>query len=148
MSTAASHLVALGVPELITNTYQQYEELAIELAQGFQKRRAACGNADFCDAAKASRLAKLRARIEAARLTSHLFDSRRWWHDMKLSLRVRLILFFLLFFDKTIHLIMYLYFQMNADDAGRTQSQFRTSSFSVAAQPRLQSHSRDQRLYH
>jgi predicted O-linked N-acetylglucosamine transferase (SPINDLY family) len=54
---AASLLSAIGVPELITSTQQQYEQLAIELASNPQ------------------RLAGIRTRIQDNRLTSPLFDT-------------------------------------------------------------------------
>ncbi len=55
---AASLLTALGLPELITPTVEQYEALAIALAHDRQRLRA------------------LRSRLEAGRLTMPLFDTR------------------------------------------------------------------------
>src|SRR6202044_2713396 len=57
---AASLLTAIGVPELITSTQQQYEQLAIELTSNPQ------------------RLAAIRTRIQDNRLTSSLFDTPRF----------------------------------------------------------------------
>jgi predicted O-linked N-acetylglucosamine transferase (SPINDLY family) len=57
---AASLLNAIGVPELITSTQQQYEQLAIELTSNPQ------------------RLAAIRTRIQDNRLTSSLFDTPRF----------------------------------------------------------------------
>jgi protein O-GlcNAc transferase len=57
---AASLLTAIGVPELITSTQQQYEQLAIELTSNPQ------------------RLAGIRTRIQDNRLTSSLFDTPRF----------------------------------------------------------------------
>ncbi len=54
---AASLLNAVGLPELITGSLAQYEDLAVELA------------------AKPDRLATIRARLHANRLTTPLFDT-------------------------------------------------------------------------
>jgi predicted O-linked N-acetylglucosamine transferase (SPINDLY family) len=63
--TAASLLTAIGVPELITSTQHQYEQLAIELASNPQ------------------RLAGIRARIQNNRLTSPLFDTPRFARNLE-----------------------------------------------------------------
>ena len=57
--TAASLLTAVGAPELITSTQQEYELLAIELALNPQ------------------RLREIRTKIQNNRLTSPLFDTAR-----------------------------------------------------------------------
>jgi predicted O-linked N-acetylglucosamine transferase (SPINDLY family) len=62
---AASLLTAIGVPELITSTQQQYEQLAIELASSPQ------------------RLAALRTRIQDNRLTGALFDTPRFARNLE-----------------------------------------------------------------
>ena len=62
---AASLLTALGVPELITSTQQQYEQLAIELASNPQ------------------RLAEIRTKIQDNRLTSPLFDTPRFARNLE-----------------------------------------------------------------
>jgi predicted O-linked N-acetylglucosamine transferase (SPINDLY family) len=62
---AASLLSAIGVPELITSTQQQYEQLAIELALNPQ------------------RLAGIRTRIQDNRLTSSLFDTPRFTRNLE-----------------------------------------------------------------
>ncbi len=62
---AASLLTAIGVPELMTSTQQQYEQLAIELASNPQ------------------RLAGIRARIQNNRLTSSLFDTPRFARNLE-----------------------------------------------------------------
>jgi predicted O-linked N-acetylglucosamine transferase (SPINDLY family) len=62
---AASLLAAIGVPELITSTQQQYEQLAIELASNPQ------------------RLAGIRTRIQDNRLTSPLFDTPRFARNLE-----------------------------------------------------------------
>jgi predicted O-linked N-acetylglucosamine transferase (SPINDLY family) len=62
---AASLLTAIGVPELITSTQQQYEQLAIELASSPQ------------------RLAAVRTRIQDNRLSSPLFDTRRFARNLE-----------------------------------------------------------------
>jgi predicted O-linked N-acetylglucosamine transferase (SPINDLY family) len=62
---AASLLTAIGVPELITSTQQQYEQLAIELAL----------NPD--------RLAQIRAKIQDNRLSSPLFDTPRFARNLE-----------------------------------------------------------------
>jgi predicted O-linked N-acetylglucosamine transferase (SPINDLY family) len=63
--TAASLLTALGAPELITSTQQDYERLAVELASSPQ------------------RLAKIRDKIRSNRLTSPLFDSPRFARNLE-----------------------------------------------------------------
>jgi predicted O-linked N-acetylglucosamine transferase (SPINDLY family) len=62
---AASLLMAIGAPELITSTQQRYEQLAIELAS----------NPD--------RLAEIRAKIQDNRLTSPLFDTPRFARNLE-----------------------------------------------------------------
>ncbi len=62
---AASLLTAIDVPELITSTQQQYEQLAIELASSPQ------------------RLAAIRTRIQDNRLTSPLFDTPRFARNLE-----------------------------------------------------------------
>jgi predicted O-linked N-acetylglucosamine transferase (SPINDLY family) len=62
---AASLLTALGVPELITSTQQQYEQLAIELALHPQ------------------RLAQIRAKVQDHRLGSPLFDTPRFARNLE-----------------------------------------------------------------
>jgi protein O-GlcNAc transferase len=57
---AASLLQAIGLPELITGTPEAYENLAIELAENLLK------------------LAEIRRRLADNRLTSPLFDTRRF----------------------------------------------------------------------
>jgi predicted O-linked N-acetylglucosamine transferase (SPINDLY family) len=57
---AASLLTAVGLPELVTTTMADYERLAIELATGPE------------------RLASIRAKLAANRLTTPLFDTRRF----------------------------------------------------------------------
>jgi predicted O-linked N-acetylglucosamine transferase (SPINDLY family) len=55
---AASLLVAIGLPELITSTPQAYEELAIELATNPEK------------------LAAIKRKLAGNRLTTPLFDTK------------------------------------------------------------------------
>jgi protein O-GlcNAc transferase len=62
---AASLLAAIGMPELVTQTPQDYETLAIALAQDPQ------------------RLAGLRAKLAANRLSTPLFDSSRFARDLE-----------------------------------------------------------------
>jgi predicted O-linked N-acetylglucosamine transferase (SPINDLY family) len=62
---AASLLTALGVPELITSTQQQYEELAIELSLNPQ------------------RLAQIRAKVRENRLSSSLFDTPEFARNLE-----------------------------------------------------------------
>jgi predicted O-linked N-acetylglucosamine transferase (SPINDLY family) len=62
---AASLLTALGVPELITSTQRQYEQLAIELASSPQ------------------RLAQIRAKVQDNRLGSPLFDTPRFARNLE-----------------------------------------------------------------
>jgi predicted O-linked N-acetylglucosamine transferase (SPINDLY family) len=62
---AASLLTAIGVPELITSTQQQYEQLAIELASN------------------PHRLAQIRAKIQENRLSSPLFDTPRFARNLE-----------------------------------------------------------------
>jgi protein O-GlcNAc transferase len=63
--TASSLLAAIGVPELIASTQQQYEQLAIELASNPQ------------------RLAEIRAKIQNNRRTSPLFDTPRFARNLE-----------------------------------------------------------------
>jgi tetratricopeptide (TPR) repeat protein len=62
---AASMLLSLGLPELVTQTPQDYEALALALARD------------------PVRLAGLRARLEAARTTAPLFDTPRFARDLE-----------------------------------------------------------------
>jgi predicted O-linked N-acetylglucosamine transferase (SPINDLY family) len=62
---AASLLNAIGLPELIASTQQQYEELAIELASNPQ------------------RLAQITSRLRENRLTSPLFDTPRFTRNLE-----------------------------------------------------------------
>jgi predicted O-linked N-acetylglucosamine transferase (SPINDLY family) len=62
---AASLVRTIGVPELVTSTPQQYEQLAIELTLNPQ------------------RLAGIRARIHNNRLTSSLFDTPRFARNLE-----------------------------------------------------------------
>ncbi len=57
---AASLLRAIGLPELVTHTLADYEGLALQLAR------------------EAERLRAIRAKLQANRLTTPLFDSRRF----------------------------------------------------------------------
>jgi predicted O-linked N-acetylglucosamine transferase (SPINDLY family) len=63
--TAASLLTALGVPELITSTPQEYERLAIELALDPE------------------RMATIRAKVRERRLVSPLFDTPRFARNLE-----------------------------------------------------------------
>ena len=63
--TAASLLSAIGVPELVTSTQEQYEQLAIELASNPR------------------RLAEIRTKIQDNRLTSPLFDTPRFARNLE-----------------------------------------------------------------
>jgi predicted O-linked N-acetylglucosamine transferase (SPINDLY family) len=62
---AASTLHAMGVPELVTDTLTDYENLALALARD------------------PARLAALKVRLEAARATAPLFDSARFTRNME-----------------------------------------------------------------
>ena len=62
---AASLLNAAGLPFLVTDTYEHYESIAIALSQDMDK------------------LAEIRARLEANRLTSPLFDTLRWVRNVE-----------------------------------------------------------------
>ncbi len=62
---AASQLHALGVPELVAQSWEQYFTLARQLATEPERRRA------------------LRARMQAGRTTSPLFDTRRFTRDLE-----------------------------------------------------------------
>ncbi|WP_052730172.1 O-linked N-acetylglucosamine transferase, SPINDLY family protein [Sphingomonas sp. SRS2] len=61
----ASLLQAIGLPELITRDIQAYEQLALDLAKSPE------------------RIATLKANISARRLTSPLFDTRRFARDLE-----------------------------------------------------------------
>jgi protein O-GlcNAc transferase len=62
---AASLLRAIELPELVTTSIEQYEDLAVELAT------------------HPTRLAELRERLAANRLTTPLFDSRSFVRDLE-----------------------------------------------------------------
>jgi protein O-GlcNAc transferase len=62
---AASLLQAIGLPELITTTMADYERMAIELATS------------------PDRLASIRAKLAANRLTAPLFDTRRFTQNIE-----------------------------------------------------------------
>src|SRR5262249_2402160 len=66
---AASLLTAVGLPELITGTPQQYEALAIELARD------------------PVRLAGLRSRLNENRLSAALFDTPRFRQHLDSAFR-------------------------------------------------------------
>ena len=58
-------VATLGVPELITSTQQEYEQLAIELSKDSQ------------------RLAQIRAKIQDNRLSAPLFDTPRFARNLE-----------------------------------------------------------------
>jgi protein O-GlcNAc transferase len=62
---AASLLTAIGLPELITTTPQEYEALAIELSKNPEK------------------LAALKAKLAKNRLTTPLFDTPQFTKDLE-----------------------------------------------------------------
>ncbi|MCX7627422.1 MAG: tetratricopeptide repeat protein [Methylophilaceae bacterium] len=62
---AASLLHAVGMPELVTKTLQEYAELALKLAQAPEERQ------------------RLRARLLANRTGAPLFDSKRYTQDLE-----------------------------------------------------------------
>jgi predicted O-linked N-acetylglucosamine transferase (SPINDLY family) len=62
---AGSLLHAIGLPELVTESAEAYERLALDLAT------------------RPARLAAIRARIAANRLTTPLFDSLRFTRDIE-----------------------------------------------------------------
>lgn len=62
---AASLLTAVGLPELVTDSLEAYERLALELARD------------------PGRLATIRQQIVAGRQTSPLFDSARYTHNLE-----------------------------------------------------------------
>ena len=66
---AASLLKSVELPELITTTPQQYEELAVQLAENRQ------------------RLAEIRQRLENNRLTTPLFDTKSFTRDLESAYR-------------------------------------------------------------
>jgi predicted O-linked N-acetylglucosamine transferase (SPINDLY family) len=63
--TAASLLRAIGAPELITSTQEEYEKLAVELALNPE------------------RLAEIRRKIQENRGTSPLFDTPRFARNLE-----------------------------------------------------------------
>jgi len=65
---AASQLETLGLPELITSSLEDYEALALALAKD------------------PARLAALRAKLAAARMSSPLFDADRMRHNVENAL--------------------------------------------------------------
>ena len=62
---AASLLTAVGLPELITSTAAQYEDLAVALAEDPQ------------------RLARIKLKLEQNRLTAPLFDTARFTRNLE-----------------------------------------------------------------
>ena len=64
---AASVLQAAGLPELVTHSLAQYEELAWSLATNGE------------------RLAAVRAKLERNRLTEPLFDTKRFTRDLEVA---------------------------------------------------------------
>lgn len=62
---AASLLMAAGLPELIAQDMNEYEDLAVELATNRPK------------------LAQIRAKIESSRYTNALFDTERWVRNVE-----------------------------------------------------------------
>jgi predicted O-linked N-acetylglucosamine transferase (SPINDLY family) len=66
---AASLLQSIGLPELITTAPEQYEELAVQLAENPQ------------------RLLQVRQRLENNRLTTPLFDTRSFTRDLERAYR-------------------------------------------------------------
>jgi predicted O-linked N-acetylglucosamine transferase (SPINDLY family) len=62
---AGAQLMAIGLPELITHSFAQYEALALQLARAPQ------------------RLAAYRARLKANRHTAPLFDMARYARDFE-----------------------------------------------------------------
>ena len=69
---AASLLHAVGLPELVTQTPEDYETLAVELARDPQK------------------LSHLRAKLAANRLSTPLFDTPRFTRDLE-EIYIRLV---------------------------------------------------------
>jgi predicted O-linked N-acetylglucosamine transferase (SPINDLY family) len=67
---AASLLTAIELPELITSTSQQYEDLAVELALG------------------PNRLADIKRRLVQNRLTTRLFDTPRFTKSLEAAYRI------------------------------------------------------------
>jgi predicted O-linked N-acetylglucosamine transferase (SPINDLY family) len=67
---AASLLTAIELPELITSTSQQYEDLAVELALG------------------PKRLADIKRRLAQNRLTTRLFDTLRFTQSLEAAYRI------------------------------------------------------------
>jgi protein O-GlcNAc transferase len=62
---AASQLYALGFPELVASSRQEYEDIAIELGNNPEK------------------LKSLKSRVQDARLTSPLFDTKKYTQDLE-----------------------------------------------------------------
>ena len=67
---AASLLTAVGMPELITHTPQQYEELAVHLATHPEE------------------LSALRSRLQGLRTQSPLFDGKRFTQDLEKAYQI------------------------------------------------------------
>eukprot|EP00595_Chromulina_sp_UTEXLB2642_P001379 CAMPEP_0196763636 /NCGR_PEP_ID=MMETSP1095-20130614/4456_1 /TAXON_ID=96789 ORGANISM="Chromulina nebulosa, Strain UTEXLB2642" /NCGR_SAMPLE_ID=MMETSP1095 /ASSEMBLY_ACC=CAM_ASM_000446 /LENGTH=224 /DNA_ID=CAMNT_0042117251 /DNA_START=1983 /DNA_END=2660 /DNA_ORIENTATION=- len=65
---AASLLNAVGLPELVTTTYEDYEELAVALALD------------------PNRLYSMRLHLESTRDNNAAFDTRRWVHNLESGL--------------------------------------------------------------
>jgi predicted O-linked N-acetylglucosamine transferase (SPINDLY family) len=66
---AASALTALGMPELITHSLEEYERSALQLVR------------------EPERLARLRTRVEQQRLSAPLFDTARYTRELEAAYR-------------------------------------------------------------
>lgn len=71
---ALSHLLNLGLPELVVSSFEEYEELAVGLAKDAQ--------------AGGRLLADLRQRLATARTTQPLFNTKLWLKDFEAGLEL------------------------------------------------------------
>jgi len=64
----------IGIPEMIVGSLREYEERAVEWALDYQKG--------------GRKLRDIRDRLEGKRLTSPLFDTKRWVRDWEIAIQM------------------------------------------------------------
>jgi len=71
---AGSYIYTLGIPEMIVDSLQEYEDRAVDWALDYQKG--------------GRKLRDIRDRLERNRLTSPLFDTKRWVRDWEIAMQM------------------------------------------------------------
>jgi len=71
---AGSYAMTLGIPEMIVGSLKEYEETAVEWALDYQNG--------------GRKLSDIRERLERNRLTSPLFDTKRWVRDWEIAMEM------------------------------------------------------------